>query len=390
MEKSSQKVPVEEGSTKPKKESTGQLVTIIATVVLTAVVMSAVFALKVKKYSTYPKDKVRQDAMVEKTDVDETVMEKEAMMIYAPIPDASKGVIIDQEKGYLVEEVADGLYWVTDGTYQVMFLTTGEGVIAVDAPPSLGERYLQAIAEVTDEPITHVIYSHSHADHIAAAGMFPDDAIFIAHEDTATQLKRAMGSERTFPYGMFVGGLPIPLPTSTFADSMTLEVGNKILELSYKGPAHEPGNIFIYAPEQKVLYLIDVIFPGWSPFKDLAVAEDVPSFVSAHDQVLVYDFDTMISGHLGRRATREDVEVQKEYVEDMQAAAASALQTVDFMAIAADVGFENTWLLFDTYLLALEDACEESVVPVWKDRLGAVDVFTASHCARLIESLRID
>ena len=95
----------------------------------------------------------------------------------APVPAAAMGPVIPQDKGYLVEDLGDGLYWVTEGAYQVMFLTTGEGVNAVDAPPSIGDRYLKAIAEVTDEPVTHVIYSHSHADHIAAAGMFPADAV---------------------------------------------------------------------------------------------------------------------------------------------------------------------------------------------------------------------
>ena len=104
----------------------------------------------------------------------------------APVPAAAMGPVIPQDKGYLVEDLGDGLYWVTEGAYQVMFLTTGEGVNAVDAPPSIGDRYLKAIAEVTDEPVTHVIYSHSHADHIAAAGMFPADAVYIAHEDTAS------------------------------------------------------------------------------------------------------------------------------------------------------------------------------------------------------------
>jgi glyoxylase-like metal-dependent hydrolase (beta-lactamase superfamily II) len=45
-----------------------------------------------------------------------------------------------------------------------MFLVTDEGVVAVDAPPSTGQNYLKAIAEVTDKPITHVIYSHAHLD----------------------------------------------------------------------------------------------------------------------------------------------------------------------------------------------------------------------------------
>ena len=165
----------------------------------------------------------------------------------APIPNAAFGPAIPQDKGYLVEEIGDGLYWLTEGIYQVMFLTTSEGVIVVDAPPSIGENLLKAVAEVTDEPITHVIYSHSHADHIGASGMFPRDATYIAHEETAAQLERSNDPDRAFPYGVFVGGSGVPIPTVTFSDNFTLEVGNQTLELSYMGPAHEPGNIFIYA-----------------------------------------------------------------------------------------------------------------------------------------------
>ena len=135
-----------------------------------------------------------------------------------------------------------------------MFLVTGEGVIAVDAPPSIGQNYLKAIEEVTDEPITHVIYSHTHKDHIGAASMFPDDATIIAHKWTCAKLELSEDPNR-------------PVPTVTFEDNYTLEVGNQKLELEYHGPIHVPGNIFIYAPQQKVLMLVDVIFPGMDSFQ---------------------------------------------------------------------------------------------------------------------------
>ena len=304
----------------------------------------------------------------------------------AAIPEAAYGPAISEDKGYFVEELGDGLYWITEGVYQVMFLTTGEGVIVVDAPPSIGANILKAIEETTDEPITHVIYSHSHADHIAAASMYPKDAIYIAHEETASRL----AIERPFEFGLFVGGSDVPKPTVTFSNKYTLTVGTQTLELEYKGPSHSPGNIFIYAPKQKVLMFIDVIFPGWTPFKWLAVAEDVPAFVDSHDWVLSYDFETLITGHLGRLGTREDVEIQKEYILDTQANAAAALQTVDFNAIAGEVGFANPWLLFDTYLNAVSEECAELTEEKWVGRLAAVDVFTKSHCDKLVESLRID
>jgi hypothetical protein len=57
-----------------------------------------------------------------------------AMSDVAPVPPTAYGPPIDPEKGYFVEEISDGLYWLTEGVYTLMFLTTGEGVIVVDAP----------------------------------------------------------------------------------------------------------------------------------------------------------------------------------------------------------------------------------------------------------------
>ena len=306
------------------------------------------------------------------------------------LPSTVTGPAIDFEKGYLVEELGNGLYWVTEGAYQVMFLTTGEGVIVVDAPPTIGQNILNAIAEVTEEPITHVIYSHSHADHIAAASLYPEDATFIAHVETAALLEEISDRGGPVPFGTFVGGSPVPAPTVTFSDSFTLEVGSQRIELEYRGVNHTPGNIFVYAPEQKVLMLVDVIFPGWSPFKSLALAKDVPGFIEAHDEALSFGFETFIGGHLSRLGTRQDVEIQKEYVLDMQANAIQALQTVDFFAVAQNVGFSNVWLLFDSYLDEVAKECTILTLEKWDGQLGGADIYTPDHCFSMVESLRID
>ena len=57
-----------------------------------------------------------------------------------------------------------------------------------------------------------------------------------------------------------------PIPNETFSNNYTLEIGNQTLQLEYYGYNHFPGNIFIYAPKQKVLMLVDIIFPEWVPF----------------------------------------------------------------------------------------------------------------------------
>lgn len=207
------------------------------------------------------------------------------------IPEGAKGPAIPP-KGYLVEEIRNHLYWVTDGAYNTMFLVTDKGVVVVDAPPSLGQKYLRAIAEVTDRPVNYLIYSHAHIDHIGAAGLFPKNVTIIAQDETARELQNAKAVAKN------VTMVP-PTPTITFSKNYTLTIGNQALKLDYYGTNHLPGNIFIYAPKQKVLMLVDIVFPGWVPFPYLAIAKDAAGFIKAHDIALNnYDFDTLVAGHL--------------------------------------------------------------------------------------------
>jgi glyoxylase-like metal-dependent hydrolase (beta-lactamase superfamily II) len=301
------------------------------------------------------------------------------------VPEAAKGPTIPA-KGYLVQQIRDHLYWVTDGSYNTMFLVTDKGVVAVDAPPTIGKNYLKAIAEVTNKPVTYVIYSHAHLDHIGAAGMFPRNATFIAQQETAAELQRAKSVAKN------ASTVP-PVPTVTFAKNYTLQIGNQTLKLDYYGVNHLPGNIFIYAPNQKVLMLVDIIFPGWIPFPYLAIAKDTAGFIKAHDIALNnYDFDTLVGGHLTRLGTRNDVIVQKEFVSDLEKAAAQANQ-VSFGGIAKQVGGggqPNPWLIFSKYIDAVNENCVNSMLPKWENRLGGAQQFMPTHCFTMTESGRVD
>jgi len=82
----------------------------------------------------------------------------------------------------------------------------------------------------------------------------------------------------------------IPIPTVTFTQNYTLQIGNQSLKLDYYGVNHLPGNIYIYAPKQKVLMLVDVIFPGWIPFPYLAVAKDTAGFIKAHEYTILTSY----------------------------------------------------------------------------------------------------
>lgn len=302
--------------------------------------------------------------------------EKLRLVPTAPVPDIARGPQIP-EAGYLVEEIADGMFLLGDGSYQMMFVVTDEGVIVVDAPPTLGHNILRAIAGVTSKPITHVVYSHQHADHVGAVSIYPQDVPRYAQRATAERLEKLNDPNR-------------PLPTVVFDDSFTIRSGDHTLVLDYKGPNHAEGNIFIYEPKRKVLMLIDVIFPGWVPFSNLAVSANIPGYVTAIEQTLSYPFETIVAGHVGRAGTRHDVEVQAEYMADLRATTEAALSSLDLGSIMAPVDMSNAWAVFRAYLDAVAAKSADELIPRWVDRLGGADLFTLPNAWAMAEALRLD
>jgi glyoxylase-like metal-dependent hydrolase (beta-lactamase superfamily II) len=277
----------------------------------------------------------------------------------ASLPQTALGPDIPA-KGYIVEEIRDRLYWVGDGLYNAMFLLHDGGVIAVDAPPALGTNYLAAVAEVTDRPITHLVYSHSHTDHIGAAHLFPSGIEIMAHEATAATLARRRDRNR-------------PMPTFTFTGQHVLEIGGQTLRLTDHGINHEVGNLFIHAPFQRVLMLVDVIYPGWVPFKFLGLANDIQGYIEAHDHALSYAFDTFIGGHVNRPGTRRDVETAREFLHDLHAAAIAAYAGVDYAQSIAEVGSEDKWRMFEAYFGAVVAKTVDGMRDKWQHRLGGFE-----------------
>jgi glyoxylase-like metal-dependent hydrolase (beta-lactamase superfamily II) len=292
------------------------------------------------------------------------------------VPAAAYGPPIDPARGHLVEEIRGGVWLLTDGDYQTLLVTSTEGTLVVDAPPSLAPYLPAAVAEVSRAPITRLVYSHSHYDHIGAAHLFKD-ATMIGHAEVANTLRRRSDPRR-------------PVPEITFEDRLTIGVGDQQLVLEYRGPNHEPGNLFIHLPRLGILMLVDVIVPGWVPFSRLGVATDVPGFLAAHEQALGYDFDILVAGHLTRLGTREDVEIQRQYVLDVKAACERARTSVSATEIIQETGLEDRWRFAKTYFDRLARQAAAEVTPRWVGRLGGVRAFTQDHCSAMLMALAHD
>ncbi len=306
---------------------------------------------------------------------------------YDPVLDSSRGPEIDPDKGYAVLDLGANAYFVTEGVYQVLFVRTANGLVLVDAPPTIGARLLAAAEEIAPgASITDLVYSHAHIDHIGfAAGIveaFPDVRI-VAHTETATKLARADDPNRPMP-DEFVDVGPGDAP-------YLLSVGGETLEIAYPGPNHQDGNIEVWHPTSGTLMVVDVVFPGWMMWRRLALAEDIPGVfdlvASLNER---YDFEHLVAGHVGRPGTKADVALQLEFMTDLHAAAGEALASVTPGEGVDPADFSNPWGLFDDYIDRVVVRCVAELAPVWRERMSGFDVFIYDQCLAMEQSLRVD
>jgi glyoxylase-like metal-dependent hydrolase (beta-lactamase superfamily II) len=305
----------------------------------------------------------------------------DALPDYAPVPQPSLGVALN-DQGYYVGRVERNLYWVTDGVYQSAFLTTSDGVVLLDAPPSIGGNLRRAVDEIASaqgvsNKVTHLVYSHHHADHAAAAFLFRD-AVRVGHEETRRLLLRDGDPAR-------------PAPEVTFADRYTLEVGGERIVLAWHGSNHSPDNIYLHFPDHDTLMLIDIVNAGWVPIYNLNLSEDVPGYIEAPAIALDYPWRHFICGHLGRLATRDDVAVHQQYIADIEASAREALASVDPVPFYMRYG-ENVWAGVKAHLDTVTDRAATPVIAKYTGVLAAADIeiFTRTTTFAIMQSLRLD
>ncbi|MFF0001720.1 MBL fold metallo-hydrolase [Streptomyces avermitilis] len=302
------------------------------------------------------------------------------MTEFAPVPDFALGPDIP-ESGYVVQDLGGGAHFVTQGMINTMFVETKNGVVLVDASPFLGDKLLEAIETVTPKPVTHLIYSHAHADHIGAAHLLKRDGLkIISHEITGEFIKEVKNDDRR------------PLPTETFSGRRKeMDIDGVRFILDYAGDWHQAGNLFIHLPELKLMGAMDSFTPKSAPFFRLYFSAHVPAYFDAMDQLLEYDYETIVTGHMALPGTPEDVATNREYIRDLRAAASEALRTVDMKeaSAAAKVPADNKQAEIKVWMDAVTARAAE-LMPSWEKRLGGTDIFLSDNLNATAWSVFID
>nr|WP_137918441.1 MBL fold metallo-hydrolase [Hydrogenophaga sp. 2FB] len=229
------------------------------------------------------------------------------------------------------------------------FVITPAGVVVIDAlgSPRLAERLTQAIRQLTDKPVTHVILTHYHADHIYGLQHFKQlGAQIIAHgasreyiqSDTA---RLRLEASRT-DLAPWIDADTRIVPADVWIDGPTsIKVGGVVFELVPVGPSHTPEDIAVFVSSEKVLFAGDLFFNGRLPFVGQANSRQ---WIESLDRLLTFDARAVVPGH-GAASTqpKKDIGMTRDYLKHLRKTMGDAVS--DFVPF--DEAYDKTdWSVF--------------------------------------------
>src|SRR5690242_2435457 len=149
-----------------------------------------------------------------------------------------------------VEKLKDNMFVLKGGGGNTGVFITANGVVVVDAKnPGWGQPILDKIKTLTNKPVTTLINTHTHGDHVSGNVEFPATVDIITQENTKANMEKMLA-----PPGMQQGPNVFQqnpgkgMPKRTFKDKMTIGRGADQIDLYYYGRGHTNGDAWIVWP----------------------------------------------------------------------------------------------------------------------------------------------
>jgi len=223
-----------------------------------------------------------------------------------------------------MDKVKDNLYVIVGaGAGNTGVFITEAGVVVVDTKtPGNGQGILDKIKTVTPKPVTMIINTHTHGDHVSGNVEFPATVDVVVQENTK------IGMENMKPVTGLAAPPPGPsifqqnggrgLPKRTFKDTMTIGKGADQIDLYYFGRAHTGGDTFVVFPALRVLHAGDAFHTRDLPIMDKnnggSGVEYAATLANAGSKLK--NIDMIINGHNPTTTTMADMKTQSEFIAD--------------------------------------------------------------------------
>jgi glyoxylase-like metal-dependent hydrolase (beta-lactamase superfamily II) len=223
-----------------------------------------------------------------------------------------------------------------------LFVVTPQGVLVADGQgnPAETQRMVEKIAEITPQPITHVVICSDHGDHTGGNSAFPRTATFLAHPTSKAVLER--------PSGRAGAAAPAHPPIQAVPDRHVLNLGGTEIHLLFLGRAHTGGDLSVYLPAQKVLFMSEAYLNRVFPAMRSAYPTE---WVAAIERAQAMDVDVYVPGHgfvESPRVLEEELETYRRAMLQVIAEARrlhAAGRTADQAVAEARFGALEGWTL---------------------------------------------
>ncbi len=213
----------------------------------------------------------------------------------------------------IMQRLTERTYWVWSNVYSLTMYVGDEGVLLIDAPETFPfERFLrEEMQEVTTLPVTTVVYSHTHVDHVAGTkvllGLLDTELRIIGSEASTREIGRHKNM--------------IPMPTEVIPDgysTFTFE-GETFRYVTPVNVAHTGADSYTITPDG-VAHVVDFFYPGILPLAQTSGVKDLTGYINFLRAFMGEDWDFVNLGH-DNVGYKSDLAMTLEYHQDLFAAA---------------------------------------------------------------------
>ena len=189
-------------------------------------------------------------------------------------------------------KVRDNLFMIANGGGNTGVFITSTGVVLVDTKnPNNGPGIMDQVKMLTNKKVTMVINTHTHADHTGSNEYFTDNVVFVAHENTKSNMEKMTN---------FAGDKAKFLPSKTYKDTMKIGKGKDEIVLYYFGQAHTSGDSFVVFPALRAMHAGDAFASKGFPLVDAPNGGSAVQYgqTLAKAASKIKNVDTIINGHI--------------------------------------------------------------------------------------------
>lgn len=244
--------------------------------------------------------------------VNASYVEPSAEKIISPSDKLNNLFERNMSQPYILQKIGERTYYVQRYFYSTTFYVGDKGVLLFDAPEGRGKYLLQAIRDVTPLPVTALVYSHYHVDHIGDSPFWNDEA-----KKEGVNL-RIIASKATAEKMQFMNSrLPVATQVLSKKDDQ-FKFEKQTIELHrFVKAGHTDDHSVWLLKQEKVAHSPDLLNPDQLPMMGFAVSDTLVYHDSNLRQVEMLDWKYFIGGH-GNIGSHDDFKFKRQFLNDLR------------------------------------------------------------------------